>query len=252
MQVLKCDFMPPDLKKEMKKAEIDGCVAIQADQSENETEFLLALAEEHDFIKGVVGWVDLRASEVEKRLRHYSQINAFKGVRHLVQDEPDDHFLLRDDFLKGIEKLSKYGLSYDILIYPRHLSTVDKFVSKFPNQRFVLDHIAKPKIGKREIKDWEQGIRPLSQHPKLYCKLSGMITEADWENWEPEDFRPYLDVILDAFGPDRLMFGSDWPVCTLAGDYSQVIEIVKNFIESLSITEQEKIMEGNAKRFYDL
>ncbi len=252
MKMLLHDFMPPDLERRLNESGISGCVAVQADQTEEETEFLLQLAQEYSFIKGVIGWVDLQADKVEERLAHYARNNYLKGIRHHVQDETDDKFLLCSNFLRGIKKLKKYNLCYDILIFAKHLPVAVGFANHFPDQTFVLDHIAKPNIKEQKIAQWEKGIRVLAQHPGMYCKLSGMVTEADWKNWEPDNFKPYLDVIFDAFGVDRLMFGSDWPVCMLAAGYQEVWQIVKNYISSLSREEQDLIMGGNARRVYNL
>ncbi|MFH5883647.1 amidohydrolase family protein [Halalkalibaculum sp. DA3122] len=252
MKVLKQDFLPLHLKKEMDKVGVEGCVAVQADQTERETDFLLEQAEEHDFVKGVVGWLDIRADNLEERLNHYAEHEALKGLRHIVQDELDDRFLLQPDFLRGIKTFGDYDLTYDILIYARHLPVAVEFASKFPDQKFVLDHIAKPEIKTQEIEEWENGIRELAKHPKMYCKISGMVTEADWQHWKPEDFTPYLDVVFDAFGADRLMFGSDWPVCTLAAGYREVYELIGDYISGLSQYEQGLIMGKNAIAAYNL
>lgn len=252
MSVLKRDFLPPDLKNEMDKVNIDGCVAVQADQTEEETDFLLEQAQLYDFVKGVVGWLEIRADDFEERLTTYLENDYLKGLRHIVQDEPDDRFLLQPEFVRGIEILGRYDITYDILIYARHLPVAVEFASKFPDQPFVLDHIAKPKIREREIDQWEKGIRQLAQHPGMYCKVSGMVTEADWEVWQPDDFKPYLDVIFDAFGTDRLMFGSDWPVCTLAAEYEEVYGLVSNYLQDMNDEQKEQVFGKNATRFYSL
>lgn len=252
MEVLKQNFMPPDLKKEMDKVGVGGCVAVQADQTEDETEFLLELAVKYDYVKGIVGWLDIRSENLRERLEHYAQYDAFKGLRHIVQDEPDDRFLLRPDFLRGIEVLGNFDLTYDILIYARHLPVAIEFASKFPEQKFVLDHIAKPEIKDQKIDKWAKGIREIAQHPNMWCKVSGMVTEADWKEWKPDDFKPYLDVVFDVFSSDKLMFGSDWPVCTLAAGYSEVFQLLEEYIGSLPNEEQQLIMGKNAKKFYNL
>jgi L-fuconolactonase len=252
MQTLKRDFMPPTLKRRMNREDIDGCVAIQADQTEQETEFLLHLAEKYDFIKGVVGWLDLQANDIEEKLNQYHQNRWLKGLRHTVQDEPDDRFLLRPDFLRGMKMLQSFDLTYDILIYARHLPVAIEFASKFPNQKFVVNHIAKPDIKHGKIDEWKNGICILSDHPNMYCKVSGMVTEANWGNWKSSDFTPYLDVIFEAFGPERIMFGSDWPVCTLAASYGQVLHILKEYIQYYSHGKRKKIMRENAQEFYDI
>lgn len=252
MKVLQQDFMPPDLKKELDKVGMEGCVAVQADQSEEETDFLLSLADKYSFIKGVVGWLDIRGENFRQRLEHYCSHPKFKGLRHLVQDEPDDRFLMRSDFLSGMKTLSDFDLAYDILIFARHLPVAVEFVHHFPDQKFVLDHIAKPEIKEQNTAQWEEDIRELARHPRLYCKISGMVTEADWGQWTPEDFKPYLDVVFDAFGTERLMYGSDWPVCKLAADYEEVYRLVAEYIEPLSAREKDQILGGNAKQWYGL
>lgn len=249
---LRRDFMPQDLKKEMQSVGVDGCVAVQADTSEQETDFLIDLANQHSFIKGVIGWVDFTADDIEERLQHYAQFESVKGMRHVVQDEPDDEFLLRDDFQHGISQLKQFDLTYDILIFARHLPIAVQFAEQFPDQKFVLDHIAKPDIKQQKMDDWEEGIRQLARHPTMYCKLSGIITEADWDDWKSQDIIPYLDVIMDAFGPDRLMFGSDWPVCILAGSYKQVYELIDNYLQLLTKEERAAILGKNAIEFYEL
>lgn len=244
--------MPPDLKKELDKVGMEGSIAVQADQREEETDFLLSLAERYDFIRGVVGWLDIRAERFHQRLAHYSSHPKLKGLRHLIQDEPDDRFMMHTDFLEGMEALGEFDLTYDILIFARHLPVARAFVNRFPDQTFVLDHIAKPEIGEQNITQWEEGIRELAQHPRLYCKLSGMVTEADWERWSPDDFKPYLEVVFDAFGTQRLMFGSDWPVCKLAAEYEEAYRIIAEYIEPLSEREKNRILGGNAVQCYDL
>lgn len=252
MDVLQQDFMPPDLKKKLDKVGIEGCIAVQADQREEETDFLLSLADRYDFIRGVVGWLDIRAENFRRRLEQYSTQPKLKGLRHLIQDEPDDRFMMRTDFLEGMKALGAFDLTYDILIFARHLPVAAAFVNRFPDQKFVLDHIAKPEIKEQNIAQWEEGIRELARHPRLYCKLSGMVTEADWERWSPEDFKPYLEVVFDAFGTQRLMFGSDWPVCKLAAEYEEVYRIIAEYIEPLSESEKNRILGGNAVQCYDL
>lgn len=252
MKVIQQDFMPHHLQPVLEQNNVDGCVAVQADQSEVETDFLLDLAATHDFIKGIVGWIDLRGEALEERLAHYSQFSRLKGFRHIVQGEPDPAFIIREDFCRGIHLLSKYNFTYDILVYPIQLPAVATFVQKFPEHRLVIDHLAKPYIKTGDVDNWAKQMRAIAQHPQVYCKLSGMVTEADWNNWEPAHFAPFLEVCLEAFGADRLLFGSDWPVCQVAGSYAQVKGIVTDFISHLSPTEQAKIMGGNAIAFYGL
>lgn len=249
MSVLKRDFLPRDLLPVLEANGLDGCVAVQADQSEQETRFLLDLAEQHSEIIGVVGWVDLCAPDVADRLAHFSQFPRLCGFRHVVQAEPDDRFMLRDDFQRGIAELHPFGFTYDILIYPRQLPAAIELVSRFPRQMFVVDHIAKPPIRSGELQPWSERMTELARHPNVHCKVSGMVTEADWYNWKPEHFRIYLDVVFTTFGPSRLMFGSDWPVCLLAASYREVKELLFSYTSVLPQA-QEKIFGLNAKEFY--
>jgi L-fuconolactonase len=252
MAVLKRDFLPGDIRHNLDTNGIAGTVAVQADQSETETRFLLDLADCDKRILGVVGWVDLRSPNLPDRLEHFSQFESLVGFRHVVQSEPDDRFLLGADFLRGISHLERCGFTYDILIYPRQLPAAVQFVEKFPAQRFALDHIAKPDIRGGSLEGWRDGIRALAQHPGVYCKLSGLVTEANWSNWKRADFEPYLDVVFDAFSADRLMFGSDWPVCLLASSYAGVVDLVERYTQKLSTADREKVFFSNAARFYGL
>jgi L-fuconolactonase len=247
MATLRRDFLPSDLKPELDAAGFDACVAVQARQTLEETRWLLALADENPFIAGVVGWVDLRAESVRDQLAEFSNPKLV-GVRHVVQAEPDDGFLLRPDFLSGIAALQEFDLTYDILIYPRHLPVAVEFVSRFPEQRFVLDHLAKPFIKAQAIEPWASNIRELAKFPNVFCKLSGMVTEADWTSWTPEHFKPYLETALQAFGPDRLMIGSDWPVCKVAGSYRKVMSLVIQFLDLQPPDTREKVLGENAQR----
>ena len=251
MEKIARDFLPEDLKPLLDQSKIDGCVAVQADQSETETEFLLDFAGRYDFVKGVVGWVDLRSPQLSERLEHYCNNSFFKGVRHIVQAEKDG-FMLQESFLKGIQQLKDFNLTYDILIFPHQLEEAVALVKKNPEQAFVLDHIAKPYIKDKKIDQWAKHINQLAAHQNVNCKLSGLLTEANWNHWQEENFTAYLTVIMEAFGTDRMMYGSDWPVCLLAGSYPHVVRIVENFISSLSTDDQKKIMGQNAHHFYNL
>lgn len=251
MQVIRKDFLPDDLKPILEANNVDGCIAVQADQSEEETQFLLDIANKNSFVKGVVGWVDLCADNIDENLSHFSQNNFFRGVRHIVQAEKKD-FMLREDFQNGISKLESYGLTYDILIFQEQINEAGKLVEKFSNIPFVLDHIAKPNIKAGDIKTWRNDISNLAKHPNLYCKLSGMVTETSWQNWSIEDFKPYIETILENFGVDRIMFGSDWPVCLLSGSYYQVLEVIEYSTQLLSNSEKEKLMGENTVNFYNL
>ncbi|MEM7381975.1 MAG: amidohydrolase family protein [Bacteroidota bacterium] len=252
MARIRRNFMPEDLKLVYSENGVDGCVAVQADQSLEETDFLLGLAKENDFVMGVVGWVDLRSEDIEMQLEKYSSEEKIKGYRHVVQGEPDHNFLLRSDFLRGISLLEKFDSTYDILIFPHQLGASLEFVRRFPKQQFVLDHIAKPYIKDGYFDGWAVLMKELAKHENVHCKLSGMITEADYNNWTPKQIEPYMNVVLEAFGADRLMYGSDWPVCLVAGSYTQVKNLVTDFISTLSQEEQSHIMGTNAQKFYKL
>ncbi len=252
MAVLKRDFLPQDLSQELKASGMDGCVAVQADQSEKETLFLLELAEKNEIIRGVVGWVDLSAPNVAERLEFFSNYDQLCGFRHIVQAEPDDRFMLREPFLRGIEHLGEFGFTYDILIYTHQFPAAIELAGKLPDQPFVLDHLGKPPIKAKQFQPWAQHIKALASNRNVYCKVSGMVTEADWQHWQADDFKPYLDLLFQTFGVERLMFGSDWPVCLLAGGYSRVVELVANYTQKLTALEQKKIFGLNAMRFYGL
>jgi len=251
MDAIKRDFLPLDLEPNLVKNGYDGSIAIQADQSEEETMFLLNLAEEHRFIKGVVGWVDLKDRQVSERLEYFSQFKKLVGYRHIIQAEPDD-FMFDKGFRNGIKALSKYGYTYDILIYSRQLKAAINLVEAFPQQPFVLDHIAKPDIKNREFTTWSSLISELAKSRNVYCKVSGMVTEASWQDWKIKDFTPYLDRVFEVFGPDRLMIGSDWPVCLLAGTYSNVIGIVDDYLARNLPAQKSKVLGENAVNFYHL
>jgi len=252
MSVLMRDFMPDELFGELAANDMDGCIAVQADQSERETLFLLDLAAQHSTIAGVVGWVDLRSPDLLERLEYFSHFEKLRGFRHIVQAEPDDQFLLREDFKRGIASLQRFGFTYDILIYPRQLPAAVALVKQFPEQRFVVDHMAKPDVKGRQVLPWAAQMREIATSPNVYCKLSGLVTEADWQHWHSDHFRPYFDVIFEAFGPDRLMFGSDWPVCLLAGTYRKVKQLVADYTRHFTEADREKIFGSNAVRFYGL
>ncbi len=252
MSVIQKDFLPEDLAPILKANGFDGCITVQSHQSEQENEFQLANAEQHSFIKGVVGWVDLQSPKIEERLDYYQQFEKLKGFRHILQGESQRDFMLLPDFLNGISLLKKYGYTYDILILPDQLKYTAEFVAKFPDQRFLIDHIAKPNIKQQELKDWEKEIKVIAAFENVYCKVSGMVTEADWQNWQPADFNNYLEVVTNSFGTNRLMYGSDWPVCKVAADYEQVVSIVKDYFSAFSQTEQQVFFGGNAIEFYNI
>ena len=252
MAVIQKDFLPGDLEAVLKKNTFDGSVVVQSDQSEDENKFQLANAEENDFIKGVVGWVDLQASDVEERLGHYRSFKKMKGFRHVLQGETDRSLMLKPEFMNGISKLEKFGFTYDILIYADQLKYLPEFAGAFMNQKFVIDHLAKPRIRDREIKEWEREMQNIGRFENVYCKISGMVTEANWKTWKQEDFVPYIDVAIETFGPNRIMYGSDWPVCLVAASYEEALGIVEEYFSSFSETEQQLFFGGNATRFYNL
>ena len=251
MEILKKDFLPHDLEPILKQNKIDGCIAVQADQSEEETEFLLKCASENKFIKGVVGWVDLCSENLESRLSYFSNNPIFKGVRHIVQAE-NSNYLRKKDVEKGIGKLSKFNLTFDLLITTEQIKSAISLVEKLPNQKFILDHIAKPKISESIENEWLSGIIKLSTKKNVWCKLSGLVTETNEYNFEESDFKPFIKVIFENFGPDRILFGSDWPVCLLASNYKNVLGIIINYFKDYDPEVKKKIFGGNAKIFYNL
>jgi L-fuconolactonase len=252
MKLIQKDFLPEDLKTVLKQNGFDGCVSVQSDQSEEENNFHLQHVEKFDFIKGIVGWVDLRSQTIEERLQYYSVFKKLKGFRHVLQAEPQRDLMLQPAFMNGISLLSKYNFTYDILIFKDQLQYVPKLVSAFPDQPFVIDHISKPDIKNKDIRQWKKDISVLGQFENLQCKISGMVTEALWKSWAIEDFKPYMDVVVEAFGTDRIMFGSDWPVCLVAASYNEVVTIVEDYFSSFSKDEQEKFFGLNAIKFYKL
>ena len=252
MELLQRDYLPQNLKDEIDKVGVEGVVSVQADQSIKETEQLLGYADSHDFILGVVGWLPLSDQGVENLIERYSSNPLLKGIRHVVQDEPDDRFILNEAFNRGVEKLRKYNLVYDILIYERQLGSTIEFVDRHKGQVFVLDHVAKPRIQDKVMEPWKTQMKELAKRENVFCKLSGMATEANWQNWQPEDLHPYMEVALDAFGAKRLMFGSDWPVARLAVEYHSWIDLCRMFVSSLTVDEQGLIGGEVAREVYDL
>ncbi len=249
---LQRDWLPQDLVPLLAQSGLDASIAVQARQTLGESRWLLNLADHYPLIKGVVGWVDLRSDRVEQQLAELSKHPKFVGVRHVVQDEPDDDFMLGPDFLRGIGRLKQFKLTYDILIYPKQVRAAIELVDRLPEQPFVLDHIAKPSIRNGTLSPWREQIRELAKSPRVFCKVSGMVTEADHERWKPSDFKPYLDVVFEAFGENRLMYGSDWPVCLLAGSYQRVFGLADDYARRLTRQARDKFFGGNAARFYRL
>jgi len=254
MTRIRQNFLPDDLQPILAANAVNGCVAVQADQTQAETLFLLALAEKYSgFIKGVVGWVDLRAENLYDQLDEYSQFELLKGFRHVAQAEPDD-FLARPDIVKGVRQLAAFDFTYDILIYPTQLKAALHLVREAPDVRFVVDHIAKPYIKDQKINTWSNYMHQLAAQPQVYCKVSGMVTEADWKYWTKKDFYPYFDVVFEAFGVDGLLFGSDWPVCLVAAEYDQVINLLQEYMTHVgfSSADKAKVFGKNATYFYSL
>lgn len=251
MHVIRRDFLPEQLEPLLQWHRIEGCVAVQADQSEQETAFLLDLASRHSFVKKVVGWIDLAADDVGDKLASLSEHPRLAGFRHILQAEPPGK-MSQPTFRRGIGQLEAHGFTYDILIFPHHLEAAIELVDAFPRQSFVVDHLAKPRIKEKTMEPWKKQIVELARRPHVYCKLSGMVTEADHQHWKADDLRPYMEVVLEAFGASRLMFGSDWPVCLLAADYGRVLHSVESFISQLSHDEQADILGRTACRFYKI
>ena len=251
MKILQQDYLPVTIAPTFKRNDIDGCVAVQADQSELETHFLVELSKTNAVIKGVVGWVDLQADNVVERLEYFSQYNIIKGYRHIVQGETP-HFLYQEDFRRGIQALQPYNYSYDVLIYHTQLKPALDFISAFPGQKFVIDHCAKPDIRHKNIDEWKIRMAEIASHPNVFCKLSGLFTEADWKEWSAGDFYPYLDTVFKLFGTDRLMFGSDWPVMLAAGIYVQWKSLLEKYMEHFREEDKEKVFGLNATNFYNL
>lgn len=251
MHVIKKDFLPEQLGPILLSNQIDGCIAVQADQTENETNFLIEVAAKNNFIKAVIGWVDLCATNIESQLCHWKKYPIVKGFRHILQAE-EPAFMLTKEFIRGINCLQDIGYCYEILIYPKHLSAALILVKQFPNMRFVIDHIAKPNIKLHQIDSWKEGIQLLGKQQNVYCKISGLVTEADWANWLPTDFDPYLDLVVAAFGIERLIYGSDWPVCLLAADYAAQLNLCKDYFNKYTDVENQLVFGENAKRFYQL
>ena len=252
MKVIRKDFLPEELFRTIQTAGIEGVITVQARQSIEETEWLIETANQNSFMKGIVGWLPLIETNLEFYLEKFSSEKILKGVRHVVQGETDPNFLLRPDFNRGISLLKKYALVYDVLVVERQLPATIRFIDNHPNQVFVLDHIAKPLIGQNQMSPWKENIQELARRENVNCKISGMVTEADFTKWTADQLQPYFDVILKAFGPDRLLFGSDWPVCLVATTYKNWVDLVRKNILSFSKEEQDKIMGGNAVRIYQL
>jgi L-fuconolactonase len=252
MRILRKDFLPTDAEIVFKQYDINGSVAVQADSSENETHFLLELANYYPFIRGVVGWIDLQSVGLEERLNYYQKFSLLKGFRHVLQSEKQRDIMLNPVFKKGIGLLNKYGYSFDLLILQDQIGFAEKLASAFPDQRFVIDHMAKPSIKNGMIAEWRTAMKKFAPMQNVYCKISGMVTEADFEFWDKDDFHPYINAVLETFGTKRVMFGSDWPVCLQAGSYDEVKQIAADYFDSFSHSEQSDFFGSNAISFYKL
>ncbi len=252
MKILQKDFLPSDAEILFNLNHVSGSVAVQADSSESENQFLLELASHYPFIRGVVGWIDLRSEDLEDRLKYYQKFSKLKGFRHLLQGEKQRDIMLNPVFKKGIGLLNKYEFSFDLLILQDQLGFAEILAAAFPDQRFVIDHMAKPSIKNGMIAEWRLAIKKFAPLKNVYCKISGMVTEADFEFWETDDFLPYINTVLETFGTKRIMFGSDWPVCLQAGSYEEVKQIAVDYFRSFSYAEQSDFFGGNAISFYRL
>ena len=251
MKILQKDYLPTELESTLKRNNVDGCIAVEAATAEVETRFLAELANTHPIIKGVVGWTDLKANDAEKKLSGLKEYSSVIGIRHIVQSEPDD-FLYDEKFRAGVSLLQSFGYTYDLLIYPRQLNAAVDFVKAFPEQTIIIDHCAKPNIKNKELEQWRKGITDLAMFPNVSCKLSGLITEAEWKEWSPADFYPYLDVVFESFGTERLMFGSDWPVMLLSGLYVQWKSLLEKYMEKFLPEEKDDVFGLNALRIYGI
>ncbi|HET8828633.1 MAG TPA: amidohydrolase family protein [Pelobium sp.] len=246
------DFMPLNLKPHLDEFGFEGCIVVQSSQSADENLFQLENATQHHFIKGIVGWVDFEAPNLEEQLQEYQKQPLLKGFRHILQGEANRAILLEPVYKTGLNLLKKYGFTYDVLIFKDQLVYLHQFLMENDSVPMVLDHLAKPDIKSGKITDWAVQMKEVAAYQNLYCKVSGMVTEADWLNWKYEDFEPFIDVAFNTFGADRLMFGSDWPVCNLAGGYQKVVELVERYTKQLSNLEQEKFWGLNASEFYKI
>lgn len=251
MEILQRDFLPKDLERIAAKYDVDGVIAVQADQSGRETNFLCRLSSTHKIIKGVVGWVDLLQKNLDEILEHYSKIKVLKGFRHILQAEPPG-FMLQRKFIEGVKALKHNDFTYDILVYHKQLPEVIQFLEKLPDQKLIIDHCAKPAIKKGDIKKWESQMRIIAEYTDVYCKISGLVTEAHWHKWHQEDFYPYLDVVMECFGSERIVFCSDWPVIYTSATYGKWINVMKEYMKQFSKQQQDKFFSENAQRFYNI
>lgn len=252
LEPIRRTYLPADLQPHLEAGGVDQSIFVQTQHNVEENHWVLQLCESADFLGGMVGWVDLASAECESQLEEFRSNPYFVGVRHVTHDEPDDDFIVRDDVIKGLRVLEKHGVPFDLLFFVKHLKHAATLAKVLPELPMVIDHLAKPEIKHGRLDNWETNFRAAAQFPNVYCKISGMVTEADWNAWRPEDLQPYVDIALEAFGPERCMYGSDWPVCELAGSYEQVIGAARQVLSSLSQAEQEQVFGGTARKFYNL
>jgi len=252
MAVIRKDFLPNDLEPILSKHNIDGTVAVQADESIHETEFLLSLSEKHAFIKAVIGWIDLRSPQIHDQLAYFKKFRKLVGFRCIMQGQPDEAYLNNEIFIKNVALLKDFDYTYDLLVYHHQLPSLLKFIEKIPENRLILDHIGKPDIKAKNYSKWKENIFELAQHPGIYCKLSGMITEANYSTWKYDDIVPYMDAVGEAFGAERICFGSDWPVCLVAGNYDKMIGVVEKWASQLNEKDYNQLFGLNTSRFYNI
>lgn len=252
MAFIRKDFLPEDLLPILKAHQIEGCIAVQADESKEENEMLLSLAGQYSFIKGVVGWVDLLSPNFNEEISSYLNSEKLVGFRCIMQGKEDEIYLKNETFIQHVALLAKLNYTYDLLVYHHQLPSLIKFVDRLPDNKLILDHIGKPNIRQKDFRSWKENISQIAKHPHIYCKLSGMITEADYTQWRYEDIVPYMDAVGEAFGTDRICFGSDWPVCLVAGSYERMIQVAEKWSSQLSVIEQENIFGKNTIKFYNI
>jgi len=252
LESIRRDFLPSDLDSRINDVDVDRTVFVQTQHNVEENRWVLGLADNHDFIAGVVGWVDLTSDDCESQLMEFRDHEKFVGIRHVTQDEPDDDFIIRPDVLRGLRVLEKHRVPFDLLFYVKHLKHATTLATMLPDLPMVIDHLAKPEIKAGRLDGWREDLEAAARHPHMHCKLSGLVTEADWNAWKPADLRPYVEVALNAFGPSRCMFGSDWPVCELAASYQQVHDALREIVGQLGASELDQIFGGTASQFYGL
>ncbi len=252
MHAIRKDFSPNDLHNVMTQNGVSGCIAVQVDETEEETNYLINLASENNFIKGVVGWIDLKSTSAEEHMQFWKSHTVCKGFRCIMQGAPSELYLSNKNFREGVKKLSSYGYTYDLLVYHDQIPELISFTDQLPDNKMILDHLGKPDIKNKEIKKWKEQIRILAQHPGIYCKFSGLITEADHKKWKTDHLLPYLEIAAEYFGTDRICFGTDWPVCLLAGSYTNVIEVIETFANQLNTADKNKLFAENTMKFYNL